>query len=367
MISTGPNLPLPAVRGGAVHRFWSQMTPAFARRGHQVTVCARAWPQQSAGEVVDGVRFRRSGGFDLSRSRLRDYARSLLWALGSTAGLPRGDVYVSNDLFSPWLLAARGRARRTLVAVGRAPKGQYRFYPRELNLAVPTQAIRDAVAAEAPHLDKQCHVLPYAIDTHCFKPAARQGARNQLLFAGRIHPEKGLELLIAAFRQLSARDPALRLRIIGPVAIDQGGAGEGYRKALEEKTRDLPVEWLDPLYDTSALADVYRACGRFIYPSISESGETFGVAALEAMACGAVPVVSALGCFRDFVRHGANGAIFDHRRPDAVQALVDAIDLAGGERAAELAEAAQCTALEYSLDAVAERWLGVLNQIAGVR
>ena len=369
VISTGPNLPVPAVRGGAVHRFWSQMAPAFARHGHRVTVCARAHPPQPSAETIDGVRYRRSGGFDASSSKLHDYARSLLWALVSTVKLPDGDVYVSNDLFSPWLLAAKGRAPRTLVAVGRAPKGQFRFYPRRLTLAVPTHAIAENVNREAPHLRARCRVLPYAIDTDCFCPSADPTCDigNKMLFAGRIHPEKGLDLLIQAFRQIARRKPATRLTIVGPSAVDQGGAGEKYCADLQAASRDLPVEWLDPIYDTRALASLYRSSSRFIYPSLSETGETFGVAALEAMACGAIPIVSALCCFQDFIAHGRNGAIFDHRGSDPVQALVEAIDFAGGETASALAEAATRTALEYGLDAVAERWLSVLDQIAAVQ
>jgi glycosyltransferase involved in cell wall biosynthesis len=45
----------------------------------------------------------------------------------------------------------------------------------------------------------------------------------------------------------------------------------------------------------------------FVYPCLAEQGETFGLAPLEAVACGAVPIVSDLSCFGDFITPGVNG------------------------------------------------------------
>ena len=49
----------------------------------------------------------------------------------------------------------------------------------------------------------------------------------------------------------------------------------------------------------------------FIYPSQAKYGETFGLAVLEAMSCGCVPIVSSLPCFQDFIRSGIEGIILD--------------------------------------------------------
>ena len=63
----------------------------------------------------------------------------------------------------------------------------------------------------------------------------------------------------------------------------------------------------------------------FCYPSVAERGETFGVAVAEAMAAGCAPVVSALDCFRELVRDGDTGLVFDHRAPDAPSRLAEAM------------------------------------------
>ena len=63
----------------------------------------------------------------------------------------------------------------------------------------------------------------------------------------------------------------------------------------------------------------------FIYPSLAEQGETFGLAPLEAMALGCVPVVSDLQCFKDFIVHKRNGLVFNHRSADNINLLSEAI------------------------------------------
>jgi glycosyltransferase involved in cell wall biosynthesis len=59
----------------------------------------------------------------------------------------------------------------------------------------------------------------------------------------------------------------------------------------------------------------------FVYPSLAEQGETFGLAPLEAMACGAVPIVSDLACFGDYITPGVNGLVFNHRASNAAGLL----------------------------------------------
>lgn len=341
------------------------MAPALVRLGAEVTVYARADRAQPVCEQIAGVRYRRAGGFDARGRRWYDYPRSLLYALAHGWRLPRADVYITNDAFMPWVMAARGLARRTLVAIGRASKGQFRYYPATLHCAVPTQAIARQMVAEAPQLAARCAVLPYAIDVDRQRQAAARqvGPRaGQLLYAGRIHPEKGIEVLLSAFRLLCAERGDLRLRVIGPYRADQGGAGADYRERLSHAHADLPVEWCEPEFDADALARHYAQAQVFVYPSLAERGETFGVAPLEAMAAGAVPVVSALACFDDFIEDGVTGLRFDHRGQAPALALCAALRqaLADSDR---LALAAQRRAAAYTVDAVAQRWFDHLQQM----
>jgi glycosyltransferase involved in cell wall biosynthesis len=59
----------------------------------------------------------------------------------------------------------------------------------------------------------------------------------------------------------------------------------------------------------------------FCYPSRAERGEGLSIAPLEAMAAGAVPVLSRLACYRDLLVDGRNGLTFDHTAAQPAHAL----------------------------------------------
>jgi len=104
-----------------------------------------------------------------------------------------------------------------------------------------------------------------------------------------------------------------------------GGSGHRYKQQLVKYFGRTAVTFLGPIFDESELNDIYRRAAIFVYPSLAEKGETFGLAPLEAMAWGGVPIVSDLACFKDFIQHDENGLIFDHRSLDAATNLAASI------------------------------------------
>ncbi|MBT7741251.1 MAG: glycosyltransferase family 4 protein [Opitutae bacterium] len=103
----------------------------------------------------------------------------------------------------------------------------------------------------------------------------------------------------------------------------------------------------------------------FAYPSMAERGETFGLAALEAMSCGCPPLVSGLDCFRDFVQDGGTGFVFDHRGGNAIMNLRDkmADTLSKPERLPLIGNAAYKQAEKFTLETVSKRFLDDFSSI----
>jgi glycosyltransferase involved in cell wall biosynthesis len=171
-----------------------------------------------------------------------------------------------------------------------------------------------------------------------------------------VHPEKGLDLLVDGFARFRASHPGWSLRIVGPWDTARGGGGEAYAETLRRRATAAGggIELAGPEFDPHRLAAAYARASLFAYPSLAETGETFGLAALEAMAQGLPAVVSDLGCFRDFVKEGVNGSLFDHRSADAPGSLATA--LAGiADRGPEgLRPAARETAAAYTPSAIAQ-------------
>ena len=99
---------------------------------------------------------------------------------------------------------------------------------------------------------------------------------------------------------------------MGPWREDQGGGGQGYLRSINDLASKYGscVEILEPVFNSRELSEHYQRARVFAYPSLAQKGETFGLAALEAMSCGCIPLVSDLGCFADFVAPGKNGFVF---------------------------------------------------------
>jgi len=371
-IVTGPWLPVPALRGGAMQKSWHGLAGEVVRLGHEVTLVARSFPGQPAAEVADGLRFLRPRGYEQSGSLARDLLKDLAYAVNALRCLPPADILVTNDF---WLPALAARLRRSagavVVSAARFPKGQYRLYRGAARIVAISSAVREAIVAEQPSLGRRTVVVPLPVDLARFRgaPAPRTGQGRTLLFCGRIHPEKGLELLLRAFARLGERFPNWRLRIVGPTLKADGGGGETFAARLRNLAHNAIVDWRDPVWEPAELAATYAGADLFCYPSLAERGEAFGVAALEAMAAGVPPVVSGLACFRDFVRHGENGWSFDHRAAAAEEALAAALAGAMADDAlrARCGAAARATAEGFALPAIARRLLAEFERAIAAR
>lgn len=356
-IVNGFFLPVPPVSGGSTEKSWFQLARTFADRGHDVTVISRRWPGWADDETVDGIRHRRLAGYAHRRRLWQNLLLDFLWSWRVFFALPAADICVVNAVTLPtWLGWLKPRAGRVVIMTGRMPKGQYRRYRHIARVLAASSYVRDRVVAENPGLAAVARVRGYPINWTLFQAgAARPAGPVTLGFVGRIHEEKGLALLAAALTRLAAQAdlPAWRLVLCGPVDIARGGSGPEFQARLAAGLPAGRAEFLEPRFDDAALAEVYRSLDVFCYPSLAEQGETFGVAVAEAMAAGAVPVVSQLSCFTDFVRDGENGLVFDHRAADAVDGLAAALARLIRDAALRrtLAAAAVATAQRYDFAA----------------
>ncbi len=373
-IATGPFLPLPPAPCGAVERRWYEVGKEFSRRGHRVTFLCCAHPTQNPDETADGVRYIRRMEWKRSRRISLSLFKDLLYSSCLLTVAPPCDIFVTNAFWLPalasWLRLTTGKV---VVNVARMPKRQMWLYLKADRLSAVSSAVGEAIAGQCPAAVPLVKVIPNPVDTRFFKPpSAGRSSRGErtLLYTGRIHPEKGLHLLLDAFALLDREGVGgVRLKIVGPARIQQGGGGRRYLALLREKARGLPVEFLDPVYDRGELAKLYQTVQYYCYPSLAEKGESFGVAPLEAMACGIAPVVSDLACFRDFIDDGETGWVFNHRAAEPARNLCETLkkvildaSLASraGARAAE-------RAARFSVENVASLYLADFEELLNSR
>lgn len=125
--------------------------------------------------------------------------------------------------------------------------------------------------------------VPLGVDLSGFPPRLHPTHdRGELLvvMASRLSREKRPDLAVACLRELVRRGHRVRMLV----------AGDGAQRAgLERSAADLPVEWLGFVGDRGVLAGLMAAADVFLAPG---PVETFGLAALEALACGTPVVVN---------------------------------------------------------------------------
>jgi glycosyltransferase involved in cell wall biosynthesis len=157
-------------------------------------------------------------------------------------------------------------------------------------------------------------------------------ARPALLYTGRVHPTKGVDLAIRALGELRRGGLEATLRIAGTGADAELAR---LRAIAEEERVAAHVEWLG-FVPRDRLGDVYRAADVFVFPSTWQ--EPAGLTYLEAMSCGVPVVAIARGGAVELLSHEENCLVADDSRgiADGVRRLVAEPDLAervvaGGE------------------------------------
>ena len=165
-----------------------------------------------------------------------------------------------------------------------------------------------AYGARAPRIA----TIPCGVDTELFAPGDQAAARRQLgldarpvlLWVGRLAPIKGLDTLLDAVGRLHAAGTDPRLLIVGGDADDPPNGHETTLRAQIRRLRlDGAVSFVGP-QPQERLPTYYAAADVTVVPSYYES---FGMVALEAMACGSPVIASRVGGLVTTVRDGVTG------------------------------------------------------------
>ena len=310
-ILQGAFLPIPPRQGGAVEKRWYLLGQKLFEKSCNVTHVSRRWRDLPDSEVLHGVLYKRASGFDMPKSGLWLKLLDLIYTINVIKIIPKdADIIVTNTFWAPILLPLFSRAA-IYVDVSRMPKGQMCLYKKAAILRANSSAVLKAIVAELPiRQHHRVSMVPNHLPYDAMHNVDFSAKQNTILFAGRIHPEKGLDLLETTVKFLPKN---WNLKIVGPWETYQGGGGSEYLRQLKKRFASDKVVFLEPIFDINVLSQLYQQTKIFVYPSVAEKGETFGLAPLEAMAWGCVPVVSDLDCFKDFINDDVNGLVFNHR------------------------------------------------------
>ncbi|MEC9272091.1 MAG: glycosyltransferase [Chloroflexota bacterium] len=206
---------------------------------------------------------------------------------------------------------------------------------------------RDAMARLYAADTNKVSLVPCGVDLSVFRPLDQKTARDRLglngerilLYVGRVEPLKGLDLLVETAAQMDSED-GVRMMVVG---ADANGGQEMDRVKQLAKERDLEdqIDFVGQV-DHLELPLYYNAADVCVVPSYYES---FGLVALESMACGTPVVATRVGGLSTIIQHGRTGYLKPWRCPDAfansVEMLIssDSLQQSMGEAARQRAEA----------------------------
>jgi len=143
-------------------------------------------------------------------------------------------------------------------------------------------------------------IIPNGIDVPPFAYKKPRDWRT-LLFLGRIHPDKGVDILLNAWAAVMDRFPDWRLLVVG---TDTGYGGGGYldrMKALSAELKLKRMQFVGALYGEAKLS-AYQEAELFILPTHSEN---FGLTVAEALAAGTPAIVTKGAPWSGLERHRA--------------------------------------------------------------
>lgn len=183
-------------------------------------------------------------------------------------------------------------------------------------IVAPSAGYRDEALAALPELLPRTRVIYNAVNLDGLAAAAPgpvSGGAPYLLTVAAHNRRKGLDVLLRAFEVVAPRHPGLELYLVGDGPLRQtleaqADAG-GFRSRIRFLGHRPPPEVMTLL----------RTCRVFVLPSRSEP---FGIAALEALGCGAPVVASRVGGIPEFIEDGHHGLLVP---PDDSEALAAAI------------------------------------------
>ncbi len=187
---------------------------------------------------------------------------------------------------------------------------------------------RDAMAGLYGADPGKVRLAPCGVDLAKFRPMDQKEVRRKLglngekvlLYVGRVEPLKGLDLLVETAAQIEAGEDKVRMMVVGG-----GGPGEPetdrVRRLAEERQVDGLIDFVGRV-DHDELPLYYNAADVCVVPSFYES---FGLVALESMACGTPVVASRVGGLPTLVHHGHTGYLKSWRCPEAFANSVEMI------------------------------------------
>jgi len=191
-------------------------------------------------------------------------------------------------------------------------------------------------------------VVPGGFDSDRFSVGSAERDIDCVLVA-RLAAVKRIDTFLEAFRRVVDRRPSAKAVICGDGELRTELTARATALGLDQAVQFVGLQ-------TNVIPWLQRS-RVFVLTSRTEG---VALSLIEAMLCGAVPVVSDVGDLGDMVRHGENGYLVANRQPDQFAGFIQDV-LDRPERRRAFSAAARETAAALSIERVATTWDAILR------
>lgn len=369
---------------GGMNVYVRELAAELAKKGHAVDIYTKAHQPQhgppiNLGQNVRIIHLDTGVDEDMPKLAIYDYIQRL----AGVAENFRKYNQLEYDLIHShyWLSGLIGKQLQTLWHVPHAVmfhtlgavKNRLGIGEYEPDLRIQSERevisscdrIIASTAAETEDLVKlygaspdKITVIPCGVNPDLFQPVDRETARRELgldhqkviLFVGRMDPLKGLEQLLEAMTYMDGERPPI-LMIVGG-----DGQSQGQLQALQRMTKELNIEERVKFIGSVAQSKLplfYSASDVCAIPSHYES---FGMVALESLACGTPIVATNVGGMKNIIRNEEMGCIVGDNSP--LNLAREISDLIWRQEDEAHIKARRDTIADFSWAAIADKIIG---------
>ncbi len=259
----------------------------------------------------------------------------------------------------PYLISPRGSLEPWALAHKRWKKVPYWgiFERRNLERAAAIHATSDEEARSIRALFPGARVFVSPNGVGVVTPPAVERSQRQVVFLGRIHQKKGLDILVRAMSLVTRELPDAETVLAGPDDEREWPRIEAIVATLSPRPR---VRYLGPVSGDERWR-LLASSAVFALPSHSEN---FGIAVLEALACG-TPAVVSRNCPWEVLEERGAGRWIENSPERFAAALVELLEAPSRTRA--MGDAAKALAAEYSWATIGREMASQYREVTASR
>lgn len=237
---------------------------------------------------------------------------------------------------------------------------QRRLLQRAEVVTAVSQSLLDDAIALYPFIQNKSQIIHNGLEEAWLEAVDKAGDDEEtsapyLLYVGRLHQVKGVDILLKAWAKIHSLMPETILRLVG-----DGPEMETLKSLAEELGITRFVEFTGAV-SRERLAPLYRKARLVIMPSRSEG---FPLTLLEAGACGALSLATRVGGIPEVIENGRTGFLVEPESVDALAAAIEDVMQLSEEERARIRKAARARVEErFSQEKIVSEYLELFTSM----